>query len=120
MNLKLLSVVSLFTLVLTTATVSVAQPTDAEVIAKARESYPLKACIVSDEAITNLNDAIAYIHRAPGKPDRVVFFCCEGCTDDFKGDPQKYLKKLDAAADKSKETDGKKSGKKNKKSDSQK
>ena len=38
------------------------------------------------------------IHRAAGKPDRVVFFCCEGCSDDFKADPAKFLKKLDEAA----------------------
>jgi YHS domain-containing protein len=27
----------------------------------------------------------------------VVFFCCEGCSDDFKKEPAKFLGKLDAA-----------------------
>jgi hypothetical protein len=35
-----------------------------------------------------------------GKPDRVIFLCCEGCIDDFKADPAKYLKKVDDAAKK--------------------
>jgi YHS domain-containing protein len=74
-----------------------AAPADSEVIAKARANYPLKTCLVSDEPLGSMGDAVAYIHRAAGKPDRVVFFCCEGCIDDFKADPAKFLKKVDAA-----------------------
>lgn len=76
---------------------SLAAQTETEIIAKARETYPLKTCLVSDEAIT-LADATPHVHRAAGKPDRVIFTCCEGCIDDFKADPAKYLAKLDAAA----------------------
>ncbi len=75
-----------------------ATPTEAELIAKARASYPLKTCLVSGEALGSMGDAIAYVHHVAGKPDRVVFFCCEGCTDDFKADPAKFLKKVDDAA----------------------
>lgn len=71
---------------------------ESEVIAKARASYPMKTCLVSDEALGSMGDAVAYVHKAAGKPDRVVFMCCEGCIDDFKADPAKFLKKLDDAA----------------------
>ncbi len=73
-------------------------PAEAELIAKARANYPLKTCLVSDEALGSMGEATAFVYRAAGKPDRVVFFCCEGCTDDFKADPAKFLKKVDAAA----------------------
>lgn len=73
-------------------------PAESQVIAKARAEYPMKTCLVSDEPLGSMGDAVAYVHHAAGKPDRVVFFCCEGCIDDFKVDPAKYLKKLDDAA----------------------
>lgn len=73
-------------------------PTEADLIAKARASYPLKTCLVSDEPLGSMGEAIAYVHHTAGQPDRVVFFCCEGCTDDFKANPAKFLKKVDAAA----------------------
>lgn len=76
----------------------VSAQTEGELIAKARASYPLKTCVVSDEKLDRLDEAVAYVHRASGQPDRVVFLCCDGCIDDFKQDPGKYLKKLDAAA----------------------
>ena len=86
-----------------------APQSETQVIAKARAEYPLKTCLVSDESLGSMGDAIPYVHRVAGKPDRVVFFCCEGCTDDFKADPAKYLKKVDDAA-KSKSGTGKKGG----------
>ena len=75
-----------------------ATKTDAEIINAARASYPLKTCLVSNEPLGSMGEAAGYIHRAAGKPDRVVFFCCEGCSDDFKADPAKFLKKVDEAA----------------------
>lgn len=72
--------------------------TESDVIAKARAEYPLKTCLVSDEALGSMGEAVPYVHRAAGKPDRVIFVCCEGCIDDFKADPAKYLKKVDDAA----------------------
>jgi hypothetical protein len=77
-----------------------APQTESEVIAKARANYPLKTCLVSDEGLGSMGDAVAYVHRVAGQPERVVFFCCEGCIDDFKADPAKYLKKVDDAAKK--------------------
>ncbi|HRE81010.1 MAG TPA: hypothetical protein PLN52_08175 [Opitutaceae bacterium] len=60
-------------------------------------SYALKTCIVSDEPLDNMGGGVAYTHSQPGKPDRVVWVCCEGCIDDFKKEPEKYLPKLDQA-----------------------
>ena len=75
-----------------------AQSPDATLIEKARASYPLKTCLVSDEALGSMGDATGYVHRVAGQPDRVVFFCCDGCMDDFKKEPAKFLAKIDAAA----------------------
>ena len=76
-------------------------PTEAEIITKARTNYPLKTCLVSNESLGSMGDAFAYVHRSPGHTERVVFMCCEGCVDDFKQDPAKFLKKVDDAAAKS-------------------
>jgi len=110
MNLKSLCSTTLTALALALASpaLSYAQQTEAETIAKARASYPLKTCLVSDENLGSMGDAVPYVHRASGQPERVVFVCCEGCIDDFKQDPAKFLKKVDAAAAKSKSEPGKK------------
>jgi hypothetical protein len=71
---------------------------ESEVVAKARAEYPMKTCLVSDEPLGSMGDAVAYVHKTAGKPDRVIFVCCEGCIDDFKADPAKFLKKVDDAA----------------------
>lgn len=73
-------------------------PADAALIAQARATYPLKTCLVSDEPLGSMGEPLGYVHRTAGQPDRVVFFCCGGCTDDFKAEPAKFLAKLDAAA----------------------
>ncbi len=59
--------------------------------------YALKTCIVSDEPLGSMGDGVTYTHKQPGKPDRVVRLCCEGCIEDFRANPEKFLKKLDAA-----------------------
>jgi hypothetical protein len=75
-----------------------ASAVDAELIARARASYPLKTCLVSDEPLGSMGEPAGYVHRAPGQPARVIFVCCAGCIDDFKANPAKFLPKLDAAA----------------------
>lgn len=60
------------------------------------DRYPLTTCLVSDEPLGK-SDYITYTHKEAGKPDRVVRFCCDGCIDDFKKEPAKFLAKLDAA-----------------------
>ena len=85
---------------------------DTALINKARANYPMKTCLTSDEPLGSMGEAYGYVHRAAGQPDRVVFFCCDGCVDDFKKEPAKYLAKLDAAAKaKGGKTGGKKDGK---------
>ena len=79
--------------------------------ASSLENYPLKSCVVSDEPLGSMGDAIKYTHREAGKPDRLVLFCCEGCIEDFKGDPSKFLAKLDAAAKAKSGAAGKSAGK---------
>ena len=71
---------------------------DAAWAAKARTTYPLEVCLTSDEKLGSMGDSPQYIYRAAGQPDRLVIFCCEGCEDDFKAAPAKYVAKLDAAA----------------------
>ncbi len=89
----------LASLLLTVGVLSAAAAkTDAETIAAARKGYPLKTCLVSNEPLGSMGEAAGYIHRAPGQPDRVVFFCCEGCGEDFKASPAKFLAKVDDAA----------------------
>jgi hypothetical protein len=88
----------LASLLLTAGSLLAAAKTDAEIIAAARKTYPLKTCLVSNEPLGSMGEAAGYIHRAKGQPDRVVFFCCEGCGDDFKASPAKLLAKVDAAA----------------------
>ncbi len=70
---------------------------DAAAIAKARASYPLKTCLVADEAFTSIDQAVGHVHRVAGQPDCVIFVCCNDCVADFKAAPAKYLAKLDAA-----------------------
>ena len=89
----------LASLLLTVGVLSAAAAkTDAELIAAARKAYPLKTCLVSNEPLGSMGEASGYIDRAKGQPDRVVFFCCEGCGDDFKANPAKFLAKVDDAA----------------------
>ncbi|MBI4626004.1 MAG: hypothetical protein HY736_22635 [Verrucomicrobia bacterium] len=61
-------------------------------------NYPLTTCVVSDEKLGDMGEAFKYVHKEAGKPDRVILLCCDGCVDDFKKEPAKYLKILDDAA----------------------
>ena len=62
------------------------------------DNYPLKTCVVSGEALGSMGDYVNYVHKEAGKPDRIVRFCCDGCIDDFKKEPARFLKKIDDAA----------------------
>lgn len=66
--------------------------------AQAKADYPLTTCVVSDEKLGGMGDAVEYIYKEAGKPDRLVKFCCKDCIADFEKEPAKYLKKLDEAA----------------------
>lgn len=71
---------------------------DAAWAAKERKTYPMTVCLTSDEKLGSMGDNAEFIYREKGKPDRLLIFCCDGCEDDFKKEPAKYLAKLDAAA----------------------
>jgi len=66
---------------------------------KAPEAAPylLKTCVVSGEKLGSMGKS--FVHAYEG---REVQFCCKACLKDFNKDPQKFLRKLDEAAQKPK------------------
>ena len=54
--------------------------------------YPLKTCVVSDKELGSMGKPIDYKHDG-----KLVRFCCEGCIDQFKEKPDKYLAKIEQA-----------------------
>jgi hypothetical protein len=65
--------------------------------AKPADAYPLTTCIVSGDKLGEMGEPVHYVYKQPGKPDRVVQFCCKDCIKDFEKEPAKYLAVLDAA-----------------------
>ena len=61
----------------------------------AAKPYPLKTCVVSGEKLDSMGKPFIYDHEG-----REVRFCCKNCVKDFKKEPAKYLKLLDAAGKK--------------------
>ena len=55
--------------------------------------YPLETCIVSDEKLGGHGEP--YVFNLEGQQ---IKLCCKSCEKDFKKEPAKYLKKLEAAA----------------------
>jgi hypothetical protein len=67
--------------------------------ANAKAAYPMTTCVVSGDKLGgDMGDPVDYVYKQPGKPDRLVRFCCKDCIKDFQKDPEQYLKKLDEAA----------------------
>ena len=56
------------------------------------KKYPLDICIVTDNALGSMGDAIYMNYEG-----QEVAFCCKPCIKMFNEDPQKYLAKLPAA-----------------------
>ncbi|MCK4873861.1 MAG: hypothetical protein KAS72_14165 [Phycisphaerales bacterium] len=54
--------------------------------------YPTDTCIVSGDPLVEDGEDIA-INMVYG--NRLVRFCCEMCTREFKADPEKFIKRLD-------------------------
>jgi hypothetical protein len=65
--------------------------------AEQRAAYPMKTCVVTDDDLDEMGHPVSYVYKQPGKPDRVVLFCCKDCVADFEKDPAQYMKKLDEA-----------------------
>ena len=59
--------------------------------------YPLKTCVVTDEKLGEMGDAYVFVYEG-----REVKLCCKSCLKDFKKDPAKYVKKIEAAEAKAK------------------
>jgi hypothetical protein len=75
---------------------------DAAWLEAARKAYALDVCAVSGEKLGSMGDATEWVYRAKGQPDRLVKFCCDGCSEDFLADPAAAFAKVDAAAAKAK------------------
>ena len=57
------------------------------------DNYPLKTCVVSNEAFGgDMGDPVVIDYKG-----RTVKFCCKDCVKKFNKDPEKYLKVLDDA-----------------------
>ena len=63
--------------------------------------YPLAVCLVSDEKLGEHGKPIVMEHKG-----QEVKLCCDGCEEPFKKDPAKFMKKLDDAAKKAKDSGG--------------
>jgi hypothetical protein len=60
---------------------------------KAVKPYPLKTCVVSDEKFGgDMGDPYVFTYK-----NREVKLCCKGCLKDFYKEPEKYVKKMEAA-----------------------
>jgi hypothetical protein len=84
----------------TPALILVDDKTDKVWLSDARARYPIDTCVVSGERLDDHAESKRQdmIYREPGKPDRLVRFCCKSCITDFEKDPAKFLKLLDEAA----------------------
>ncbi len=58
----------------------------------AKDTYPLKTCLVSDEKLGDMGEPFTFKHE--GKD---VKLCCESCKKDFTKNPTKFMKKLATA-----------------------
>jgi YHS domain-containing protein len=67
-------------------------------IAEAK-SYPLDTCVVSGEKLGEMGKGYVFAHDG-----HVVKLCCKSCLKKFDKDPAKYLKKINEAAAKKKES----------------
>jgi YHS domain-containing protein len=54
--------------------------------------YTLKTCVVSDEKLGEMGKAYVFTNG-----NHEIKLCCKSCLKDFKKDPAKYMKKLEAA-----------------------
>lgn len=52
--------------------------------------YPLRTCIVTDEALSSGEGQTSIIYQG-----RIIKFCCKNCIPKFQKDPGKYLKKIE-------------------------
>ena len=56
------------------------------------DPYYLTTCLVTDQALGSMGKPVVYGHQG-----REIRFCCAGCVEQFKKEPQKFIDKLDKA-----------------------
>lgn len=56
--------------------------------------YPLDECVVTGLPLDSMGGPVSYEHEG-----REVLFCCGACEPTFKSDPQRYMSKLNEAAE---------------------
>jgi YHS domain-containing protein len=59
--------------------------------------YTLKYCVVSGDKLGEMGKPFVFTND-----NREIKFCCKGCLKDFKKDPAKYVKKIEAGEAKEK------------------
>ncbi len=57
----------------------------------AAKPYTLDVCIVSGEKLGSMGKPYVFVHEG-----QEIKLCCDGCKDDFKKEPAKFLAKLAA------------------------
>jgi|SRR5690348_9671857 hypothetical protein len=68
--------------------------------AEKAKPYPLKTCVVSDEKLGgDMGEPYVFTHNG-----QEIKLCCKSCLKDFKKDPAKYMKKVEAAEKKNKKS----------------
>lgn len=87
--------VSIFTIVLFSVPLSGRSAEEKK--ADKAKPYPLTTCITDDEKLGSMGAPYVFTYQG-----REIKLCCSGCLDDFKKDPAKYIKKLEAAEKKAK------------------
>ncbi len=68
---------------------------DVMIVEKLKDKYPLKTCVVGGEELGGMGEPVNFVHRPT---NQLVRFCCAGCVDAFKKEPEKYLTKINEAA----------------------
>ncbi len=53
--------------------------------------YPLDVCVVSDEKLGSMGEAVVFVHEG-----QEIKLCCKSCKPDFEKEPAKFLTKLAA------------------------
>ncbi len=59
--------------------------------------YPLDKCVVSDEKLGDHGKPYVFTHEG-----QEIKLCCKDCLKDFKKEPAKYIKKIEAETKKQK------------------
>ena len=98
-NMKCLKPIAVATLLMGFLAAPFTSGTADEKKAEAAKPYSLKTCPVSDEKLGEMGKPYVFTHEG-----REVKLCCKSCLKDFKKDPAKYMKKVEAAEKKEKKS----------------